>query len=909
MLQVPRAILKRHRPGARPRCAAHRRPYTAPMHSRWIVLSLCAFSTVCHAVPGDIALDAMRQRLDAARARIDAQTRLYHDPVGPRTWIDGSRLWYRESQRDGERRWWVVDARVGGRAPLFDHDAAAAALPRVDGGPVSPTRLPVKGIVVEPDAAGGKRAAGEQRVAGEQRAAGGIVVVSFESVEQPMVFDLASGALISRSAEDRADALKALELRLRPGSARSRGQGPSSGIVFANRLDEPVELVWVDGGGNERGYGRVAPGAERRQHTFGGPAWVVKTLGGEVLGHVVAAEVEKTAVIERAAAPARGQAREPAREPEAVDQTDGQKETQGDAPAAPMPRIEAAQDGPNLVIRAEGRELFRTTDGSDADGYTGGHWISPAGDAVVAMKVRRGQRHPVHIVEAAPKDRLEPKLRTIEYTKPGDEIDLPVPHLFRIERAPGDAALAVRELALDTTLLANPWSLDRARFISDGREIAFLHNQRGHQVVRLVAIDLASGAARTVAEQSYPTFVDWTNKVWMHWLDGSGELLWMTERSGWNHIELVDVATGTVRRSVTAGAWNVRRVEHVDERARTIDIALMGRDATQDPYHLHFARVEVDTGELTMLTSGDGTYRVDFSPDRSALVCVRARADIPPVYELRRASDGAVAAELGAGDARAMRDAGWRPPEPFMARGRDGTTAIWGLVHRPSDFDPAKTYPVIENIYAGPHGQHVPKWFDLRSRSREYAELGAIVVQIDGMGTNWRGKAFHDVAAKNLKDAGFPDRIAWMRELASRDAAVDLSRVAVFGGSAGGQNAMRAVIDHAGFYRAAVADCGCHDNRMDKIWWNEQWMGWPVDASYAASSNLEDAARLGGKLMLVVGGLDENVDPATTMQVAQRLIDAGKDFELLVIPSAGHGAAEGEYGNLRRARFLFSALE
>ncbi|MEY5031845.1 MAG: hypothetical protein RL354_876, partial [Planctomycetota bacterium] len=813
-----------------------------------VLLALAATSAACAiAFPSD-SLDAMRARIAEARARIDAQTRLYHDPVGPRTWIDGARLWFCESARDGTRRWWLVDARREGAAakvPLFDHAAVGGA--------------GVRAVAVE----------------------NGRVIVSVEGREKPVVFALEGGALLETDAE----AAKALELRLSPERTRSRDGGASSGITFVNALDEAVEIVWIDARGAEKPYGSVPARGERRQQTFGGHAWMVRVAAsGAVLGYAVAAEVEKSLVIARGAAAT-------AREPEAVDQVDGQKETQGDAAQPAVAGIEVGRDGPNLVIRADGREIFRTTDGVEGDGYTGGEWISPARDAVVAMKVKRGARHPVHIVEAAPKDRLEPKLRTIDYTKPGDEIDRTVPRLFRIERAPGSAALAVREVAVDTALVPNPWSLDRARFISGGREITFLYNQRGHQVVRLVAIDLSTGAARTIAEQSYPTFVDWTNKVWMHWLDGTGELLWMTERSGWNHIELVDVATGTVKRSVTGGSWNVRRVEHVDEKARTVDIALMGRDATQDPYHLHFARVSIDTGVLTPLTSGGGTCRVDFSPDRSALVCVRARADIPPVYELRRASDGAVVAELGAGDARAMREAGWRPPQPFAAKGRDGKTAIWGLVYRPSDFDPARKYPVIENIYAGPHGQHVPKWFELRNRSREYAELGAIVVQIDGMGTNWRGKAFHDVCWKNLKDAGFPDRIAWMRALAATDASLDLSQVSIFGGSAGGQNAMRAVLDHADFYKAAVADCGCHDNRMDKVWWNEQWMGWPVDESYAASSNLEDASRLGGRLMLVVGGLDDNVDPATTMQVAQRLIDAGKDFELLVIPAAGHGAA------------------
>ncbi|MDI9403916.1 MAG: prolyl oligopeptidase family serine peptidase [Limnohabitans sp.] len=842
-----------------------------------------AFAPEATAFP---SAETMRSRLDAARARIASQTAQYHDPVGPRTWIDGTRLWYCETARDGARRWWLVDARKEGKTPLFNHDDAASVTRSAS------DRLPVKTIAVEGD----------------------MVVVSFESLSEPLLFDLATGRRVAFSTEDNAkvkNALKALELRLKPGSARSRGQGASSGVRFVNRLDESVELFWVDTRGAERSYGKIAAGAEREQHTFGGHAWIVKTAGGEVLGHVVAADVEKTAVIERAATD-RGSS---PRDPEAVDQIDGQHETQHethgtssrDGSTRSRLPVEVVPEGPNLIIRAEGLELFRTTDGSARDGFFGGHWISDAGDAVFAMRVQRADARRVTIVEASPKDQLQPKVRAFDYVKPGDAIDTVIPCLFRLERDAA-GALSAREVPLDRTLYATPWSIDRVRMLPGGREVAFLYNQRGHQVVRLVTVDLLTGTARTIAEQSYPTFVDYTNKVWMHWLDATGELLWMTERSGWNHIELIDVATGSVKRRVTEGAWNVRRVAHVDESARTIDIALMGRDAAQDPYHIHHARVSLDAGEVVMQTAGNGTCRVDFSPDRSALVCVRARVDAPPIYELRRAQDGALVVELGRADDSAARAAGWIAPEPFVAKGRDGVTDIWGVVYRPTGYDPSRKYPVIENIYAGPHGQHVPKWFELGGRSREYAELGAIVVQIDGMGTNWRGKAFHDVCWKNLKDAGFPDRIAWMRALAARDAAIDLSRVGIFGGSAGGQNAMRAVLDHADFYDVAVADCGCHDNRMDKIWWNEQWMGWPVDESYAKSSNMEDAAKLGGKLMLVVGGLDENVDPASTMQVAQKLIDAGKDFELLVIPDAGHGAAESEYGNSRRARFLFDAL-
>jgi dipeptidyl aminopeptidase/acylaminoacyl peptidase len=854
---------------------------------------LGAAAPVAHAAPSERAVDelpAMRVAIDAARARIGAQAAEYHDPVGPRTWIDGARLWYAESARDGARRWWLVDASQTGdaaRVPLFDHAAAAAALAGA-GREAAPDRLPVRGVAVEP-ARGGAPAR---------------VAVALDGLDAPLVFALGGGRL----ADDPA-ARALLETSLKPGKRRSRGQGASTHLVFENRLDEAVEILWVDRAMNERSYGVIEAGGSRRQQTFGGHAWLVRTVEGRELGHVVAGEVERTVAIGDA----------PPAEPEAVDAMDGQNETQGGeadseasggvgAGRAEPPALRVEQDGPNLVVAREGAEIFRTTDGAAGDGYRA-HWISPRQDAVFALKVKEGQRRAVHLVESAPRDQLQPKLRTLDYTKPGDAIERAAPRLFRVAQVgSGPAGTAMREVALDDALFANPWSIDRVRVLPNGREIAFLYNERGHRTVRLVAVDLETGAARTIAEESFPTFVDYTNKIWMHWLDETGELLWMTERSGWNHIVLVDVATGKVKCAVTEGPWLVRRVHAVDEEARTVDIALMGRDAAQDPYHIHHARVSIDDGRITMLTDGDGTCRVDFSPTREALVSVRARADMPPVYEVRRASDGALVAELGHADDGAMRAKGWRAPKRFHAKGRDGATDIWGLAYFPSDFDATKPYPIIENIYAGPHGQHVPKWFELGGRSREYAELGAVVVQIDGMGTNWRSKAFHDVAAKNLADAGFPDRIAWIRALAAAQPGLDLARVGIFGGSAGGQNAMRAVLDHADFYKAAVADCGCHDNRMDKIWWNEQWMGWPVDESYARSSNTEDAARLGGALMLVVGALDDNVDPSSTMQVVQKLIDAGKDFELLVVPDGGHGIAESDYGNLRRARFLFREL-
>jgi dipeptidyl aminopeptidase/acylaminoacyl peptidase len=211
---------------------------------------------------------------------------------------------------------------------------------------------------------------------------------------------------------------------------------------------------------------------------------------------------------------------------------------------------------------------------------------------------------------------------------------------------------------------------------------------------------------------------------------------------------------------------------------------------------------------------------------------------------------------------------------------------------------------VVEQVYAGPQDFFVPKEWSAWQHVRDLTHEGFVVVQVDGMGTNWRGKRFHDVCWKNLRDSGLPDHVSWLRAAAAARPWMDLSRVGIYGGSAGGQSAMRALLDHPDVYSVAVADCGCHDNRMDKIWWNELWMGWPVDESYERCSNVVDAPMLRGTLMLVVGELDDNVDPASTLQVSAALVHAGKDHELVVIPGAGHGAAETPFGSMKRREFL-----
>jgi dipeptidyl aminopeptidase/acylaminoacyl peptidase len=236
----------------------------------------------------------------------------------------------------------------------------------------------------------------------------------------------------------------------------------------------------------------------------------------------------------------------------------------------------------------------------------------------------------------------------------------------------------------------------------------------------------------------------------------------------------------------------------------------------------------------------------------------------------------------------ARRKLGWVPPQAFAFPGRDGKTLIYGIVYLPYANAVQGQSPILEDIYAGPPGTHCPKNYHFAHNLEQLRAMGFAVVVIDGMGTNWRSKAFHDVCWRNLKDAGLPDRILWIRQMAKKFPSLDPTRVGIYGGSAGGQNAAGALIFHPEFYSAAFADCGCHDNRMDKIWWNEAWMGWPVGPWYSESSNIDQAARLQGSLFLTGGECDTNVDPLSTSKFAEALRQAGKPFDYTMLPGGTH---------------------
>lgn len=552
-----------------------------------------------------------------------------------------------------------------------------------------------------------------------------------------------------------------------------------------------------------------------------------------------------------------------------------------------------------LRDRKTGVEFPLSRDGTKDDAYEGTMYWSPDAQKLVVLRTRAAEERKAHVIESSPKGQVTPRLISFDYRRPGDPIPTSKPHLFDVA--------AKMEIAVDDELFANPWSITRLRWDPDGRRFTFLYNQRGHQVLRVVAVDASTGAARAVVDETSKTFVDYNGKLFLQHLPETHELLWMSERDGWNHLYLYDTDTARVKHQVTRGNWLVRGVDRVDVARRQIWFRAGGIHPGQSPYHIHFARVNFDGSGLVPLTDGDGTHDIVYSPDGRYLIDTYSRVDLPPVTELRRVEDGKLVCVLERADASLLLATGWKMPERFVAKGRDGTTDIHGVIFRPTNFDPARSYPIVEEIYAGPQGAFVPVGFRAFHGPQAMAELGFVVVKIDGMGTAHRSKAFHDVCWKNLGDAGLPDRVLWIKAAAARYKALDLKRVGIYGTSAGGQSALRALLTHPAFYHVGVAVCGCHDNEVDKIWWNELWMGWPIGPHYREQSNVTQAGKLEGKLLLIVGELDRNVDPASTLQVVNALIKADKDFDLLLVPGAGHGLG-GPYGARRQQDFLVRHL-
>ncbi len=552
-----------------------------------------------------------------------------------------------------------------------------------------------------------------------------------------------------------------------------------------------------------------------------------------------------------------------------------------------------------IMDRKSSREYQLSYDGSEGDFYSSYIVWSPDSKKIATNKIRDNKKRYIYFIESSPENQIQPVLHKREYLKPGDALPIKRPALFDIVKK--------CQISVQCDNFLNQYDISNISWRKDSRSFTFEFNQRGHQVYQVIEVNGSNGEVKVLIDERSNTFIDYSSKKFRYDVNDGQEIIWASERDGWNHLYLFDGQTGALINQITKGEWVVRGVEYVDEKHRQIIFRGSGINPNEDPYFVHYYRINFDGSGLTDLTPEPANHHAFFSADYKYFIDSYSTVSQPPIAKLRSASENKIIMELENADISELLSKGWKSPEVFVAKGRDGVTDIWGNIYKPWGLDTNRLYPIIEYIYAGPHSSFVQKdflpvpWFSC------IAQLGFIVVQIDGMGTSNRSKAFHDICWRNLKDAGFPDRILWIRAAARIHHFMDTARVGIFGTSAGGQNALAALLFHPEFYKVSVSSCGCHDNRMDKIWWNEQFMGFPVGPHYAECSNVEHASNLRGKLLLIVGEMDDNVDPSSTMQVVNALIKANKEFELLVLPGENHTSG-GKYGERKRRDFFIKNL-
>jgi dipeptidyl aminopeptidase/acylaminoacyl peptidase len=509
------------------------------------------------------------------------------------------------------------------------------------------------------------------------------------------------------------------------------------------------------------------------------------------------------------------------------------------------------------------------------------------------------------ITQSAPPDQFRPKYFSYAYPLPVDFV-LPTAKLVVFD-IPLRKEIVVAAKPLVQLYYGGP----TVEWFGDSQRFQYREIDRGYTGVRVNEVDARTGVTRTaVDEKGGPDFLIDTSILVTRAINDGRERIWSSERDGWNHLYLYDTQTGAVKNQITKGEWVIRAIDHVDEKARVLYYSAAGREAGRDPYLRYVYRINLDGTGLALLTPENADHAASFSPDGKYFVDVFSRVDLPTVSVIRSAEDGHVLKDLEKADVSKLTAMGWKYPEPFKAKAADGKTDLYGVIWRPTNFNPSKKYPVIENIYTGPQGAFVPKTFAAyRNQQQAIAELGFVTVFVDGRGTALRSRAFRAFAYHNLGfGAGGDDHITVFKQMAAKYPYMDLTRVGVWGHSAGGYDSTHAILTHPEFYRVAVSSAGCHDNRMDKATWNEQWMGWPVDKNYEEVSNYTLAPKLQGKLFLAHGDVDENVPMPATIKLVDALVKANKDFEFLIMPNRPHGFGNDPYFVRRRWDYFVKNL-
>jgi len=509
-----------------------------------------------------------------------------------------------------------------------------------------------------------------------------------------------------------------------------------------------------------------------------------------------------------------------------------------------------------------------------------------------------------------------PRHYSYPYALPGDSI-VPVPNVHIIDiDSKRNIALQLsprpNQLWLGGSPLDSVWS-------PDSRKVRFHYLTRGSKSMYLVEADAETGATRILARDTAATFVETNPRGHPSWFvsDDGADVIWWSERDGWAHLYRFDgraEATTVVAKAssngdapmelplknrITSGAWAVGDVKYVDQKAKQIYFTARGREPGRLPYYAHLYRVGFDGSGLTLLTPEDADHTVTFSPSGRFFVDTYSRIEEPPVTVVRAAPDGRIVRVLEKADISQLQALGWKPAEVFKVKARDGVTDLYGVMYKPTDFDPTKRYPVIDNIYPGPQVGSVGPWqFKGGGEPFALAELGFIVIQLDHMGTPLRSKAFHDNYYGNFIDNGLPDHVTALKQLGARYPWMDLDRVGIYGHSGGGFASTAAILRYPDFFKVAVSTAGNHDNRSYNIYWAEKYQGLLVRDSATGKDNFESSANktyarnLKGKLLLMHGDMDDNVHLAMTIQLVDELIKANRDFDLIILPDRAHGLNE-----------------
>jgi len=441
---------------------------------------------------------------------------------------------------------------------------------------------------------------------------------------------------------------------------------------------------------------------------------------------------------------------------------------------------------------------------------------------------------------------------------------------------------------------------------SDGSQLAFVSSSRDHKQAKLRVADPESGKVQDVMEETVTTFFEsGARKINWHMLKESNEVIWFSQRNDWGHLYLYDLNTGQLKHRITSGDWNVLQLLRIDQKTRTLYFTGCGREPG-DPYFQYFYSVKMSGKDLKLLTPENANHTISLSPSGRYFIDSYSTPVEPPVTVLRD-HQGRKRLTLEEADISRLVEAGWQPPTPIQVKARDGKTDLYGLMYKPTWFDPSKSYPILNYLYPGPQSGSVGSRSFRASRSdkQALAELGFIVVEIDAMGTPGRSKSFHAFYYGNMGDNGIPDQMAAIKELAGQNPWMDLNRVGIWGHSGGGFASTGAILRYPDFYKVAVSGAGNHDNRNYEDDWGEKWQGlletYPDGSSnYDNQANQLQAKNLKGKLLLAHGTMDSNVPLYNTLLVVDALIAANKDFDLLLLPNRGHGFSSEPYMMRRR---------